>query len=137
MAFRATCVALLLSALSVAGCGTVANQVRSRPEAGGKDPFGGVRHDVACIQHAGNGECDNGTHATSASEHSRHVARMLLCAVDLPFSLIGDVVLWPYTVTYNFINQPVPVPPVVLPPALGPVPPAVLPPVVGPLPASP
>jgi hypothetical protein len=36
---------------------------------------------------------------------------MLLCAADLPFSLLGDVVLWPYTVAYNFINQPLPIPP--------------------------
>jgi hypothetical protein len=35
---------------------------------------------------------------------------MLFCAVDLPFSLIGDIVTWPYTVSYSFINQPIPTP---------------------------
>jgi hypothetical protein len=37
---------------------------------------------------------------------------MLLYALDLPFSLMGDVVTWPYTAAYSFINQPVFVPPV-------------------------
>lgn len=100
MATRTICVALLLASLSIAGCGTVANQVRLSPE-DGKTPFGGVKHDVVCIQKA-----------REDSENSQRLARMILCAVDLPFSLIGDVVLWPYTVTFNFINQPPPVPPV-------------------------
>jgi hypothetical protein len=37
---------------------------------------------------------------------------MLFCAADLPFSLIGDAVTWPYTAAYSFINQPIPTPPV-------------------------
>jgi hypothetical protein len=39
---------------------------------------------------------------------------MLCCAADLPLSLIGDIVTWPYTAAYTFINQPVPAPPVVV-----------------------
>ena len=104
MAIRTSCVALLLASLFNAGCGTVANQVRLTPE-DGKTPFGGVHHDVVCIQKA-----------KEDPQQSQRVACMMLCAVDLPFSLIGDVVLWPYTVTFNFINQPPPVPPVIIAP---------------------
>ena len=109
MAFRAIWVALLLSSLPIAGCGTVANLVCSPPEEGGKSPFGGVRQDVYCIK---NGEFGFGTHPKSAPEQHPQVAPMLLSAADLPFSLIGDVVTWPYTVAYSCINQPIPTPPV-------------------------
>lgn len=119
MAFRARCVALLLSILPIAGCGTVVNLVKSCPEEGGKSPFGGVRQDVWCIKKAANGESDCGTHPKSESEPNRQVPLILLCAADLPFSLIGDVVTWPYTVVYSYINQPIPTPPVIL----GPTPP--------------
>jgi uncharacterized protein YceK len=112
MAFRAVCVALLLSSLPIAGCGTVANLVKSGPEGGGKRPFGGVRQDVGCIKTAANGESGFRTHPRSESEQYPQVARTLFCAADLPFSLIGDVVTWPYVVAYSFINQPIPTPPV-------------------------
>jgi hypothetical protein len=120
MAFRVICAALLLSSLPVAGCGTVTNVARQRPEAGGNTPFGGVRQDMLCIRKAANGEYGSRTHSKSESEQYPEVALMLFCAADLPLSLLGDVVTWPYTVAYNFINQPVPVPPVMLthPPAL-------------------
>src|SRR4051812_10142417 len=112
MAFRAIRVALLLSTLPVAGCGTVANLARQKPEQGGVSPFGGVRQDVSCINKATNGELDLRTHSKSESAQRPQVALMLLCAADLPFSLIGDVVTWPYTVAYSYINQPIPIPPV-------------------------
>jgi hypothetical protein len=48
----------------------------------------------------------------AGSEQQPQVALSLLYAADLPFSFIGDVVTWPYTVSYTCINQPVPVPPV-------------------------
>jgi uncharacterized protein YceK len=112
MAFRAICVALLLSSLPIAGCGTVANLVKSPPEEGGKSPFGGVRQDVWCMKKASIGESGFSTHPTSESEQHPQLSLMLFCAADLPFSLIGDVVTWPYTVTYTFINQPIPTPPV-------------------------
>ena len=112
MAFRAICVALLFSSLPIAGCGTVANLVTSRPEEGGKSPFGGVRQDVCCIKKAANGELDFWTHAKSESEQHPQVAPMLFSAADLPFSLIGDVVTWPYTAAYTCINEPIPTPPV-------------------------
>ncbi len=117
MAFRALGVALLLSSLPVAGCGTVANLARSRPEAGGKSPFGGLRQDVGWINKAADGEFGFGTHAKPELEQSPQVGLMLLCVADLPFSLIGDVVTWPYTATYSYINQPIPTPPVTQPPA--------------------
>ena len=76
------------------------------------NPFGGVRHDVWCIKKAANGEFGFKTYPESESEHHGQVALGLFCAADLPFSLIGDVVTWPYTAAYTYINQPVPVPPV-------------------------
>ena len=82
MAFRAICVALLLSSLPIAGCGTVANLVKSGAEEGGKSPFGGVRHDVSFI-HAANGQSGSGTNPKSDS--SDRLALTLLGAADLPF----------------------------------------------------
>src|SRR5262245_17058402 len=113
MACRAFCVAFLLSSLPIVGFGTVVNLVKPGPEEGGVIPFGGVKHDVKCIHTGTNGE----THPKS--EQQLQVARMLFCAADLPFSLLGDVVTWPYTVAYSYINQPIPVPPVTVtnPPA--------------------
>jgi hypothetical protein len=112
MAFRASCVALLLSSLPIAGCGTVANLVKSPPEEGGKSPFGGVRRDLWCIKKAANGEFIFRTHPKSQPDQHPQAAAVLFCAADLPFTLIGDVVTWPYTAAYSFINQPVPTPPV-------------------------
>src|SRR4051794_35186355 len=68
MAFRAICVALLLSSLPSAGCGTVVNLVKPGSVGGGKIPFGGVRQDVSCIKTAAHGECDCRTPPTSESE---------------------------------------------------------------------
>lgn len=135
MAFRAICVALLCSSLPIAGCGTVANLVGSGPEEGGKIPFGGVKQDVDCLQKASNRKSGVGTHLQSGAEQQppgapalfsgenlscspermggrvTRTAPLLFSAVDLPFSLIGDFVTWPYTSAYTFINQPVPIPP--------------------------
>jgi uncharacterized protein YceK len=110
MALRASCVALLLWSLPIAGCGTVANLARPGPEEGGKAPFGGVRQDVSCIKKTANGECS--CRPYSNSEQYRQAALRLFCALDLPFSFIGDVVAWPYTATYSYINQPIPTPPI-------------------------
>jgi uncharacterized protein YceK len=83
---------------SLLGCGTVKNTVLTRPEEGGKIPFGGVREDMEGIK---------------TSEQHSQAARPLLCAIDLPFSAIGDVVTLPYTWAYTIINEPVPpVPPI-------------------------
>ena len=114
MAFRAICGALLLSSLSSAGCGTVANVVRSRPEEGGMIPFGGVKQDMACIKKAANGELGFKSRPKCEAEQYPQVVTMLFCAADLPISLVGDIAMWPYTVTYAYINQPTPVPPVTL-----------------------
>src|ERR1700722_8617055 len=115
MAFRAICVSLLLSSLPIAGCGTVANLVSSRPEDGGKSPFGGVRQDVCCMEKAANGEYS--FRADPKPQQPPQVAQMLFSVADLPFSLIGDVVTWPYTAAYSCINQPIPTPPVTQAPA--------------------
>lgn len=116
MACRAIGVALLFSTLAIAGCGTAVNLVKSRPENGARSPFGGVRQDLACIEKAANGESGFGIHPKSepkseSEQQHPQVALMLGCAADLPLSFIGDVVTWPYTVSYTFINQPTPVPP--------------------------
>jgi uncharacterized protein YceK len=132
MAFRAICVALLLASLPSAGCGTVANLANSHPEEGGttpfggvkKDlsclknagPFGGVKKDLSCLKNAGNGESACKPVPTSESEQYRQAALKLFCAADLPLSAIGDVVTWPYTATYTYINQPTPTTPVTLAP---------------------
>lgn len=113
MAYRVTCFGLLLASLLTAGCGTVANLARPRPEEGGRIPFGGVRHDVSCITRAANGELGPSPQPKSGSGQDPQLALVMLCAIDLPLSLIGDVVTWPYTAAYSFINQPVPTPRVV------------------------
>lgn len=116
MANRAICVALLLSTLPIAGCGTIANLARQGPEEGGKTPFGGVRQDVSCIEEAANGDYSFRPHPKLESEQHPQMARMLFWAADLPLTLIGDVVTWPYTATYSYINQPIPTPPITLAP---------------------
>jgi hypothetical protein len=71
---------------------------------------------MACIQKS---------ESESESEQHPQAAPTLFYAVDLPFSLLGDVVTWPYTAAYSYINQPIPVPPVIQ------APPAGLPPTLG------
>jgi hypothetical protein len=126
MIFRAIRAALLLSVLPAAGCGTVSNVVGARPETGGVAPFGGVRQDLWCIQKASSGEWGVRTQPKSESERYPRTALMLLCAADLPFSLVGDLVTWPYARAYSFINAPIPAPPVILVggPVSQPLPPA-------------
>jgi uncharacterized protein YceK len=114
MAFRVMCVALLLASLPLAGCGTVANLTQSRPELGGKTPFGGVRQDLDCYDRASRGEVSLRAHHKSDSEQYSRRALMLFCAADLPFSFIGDLLTWPYAVSYSCVNQPSPVPPVII-----------------------
>jgi uncharacterized protein YceK len=133
MTVRAMRVALLLAFLPVTGCGTVANLARQQPGAGGVSPFGGVRQDLECIQKAATGEPGFRTHSRSESEHYPRRALMLFCAADLPLSLVGDIVTWPYAVTYSFINQPIPVPPVMIS-DLTATPPLPVPPVAEPMP---
>lgn len=124
MAFRAIRVALLLSILPAAGCGTVANLANQKPGAGGVTPFGGVRQDVACLQQAANGNFCLRGHPKSDSEQYPQRALLLFCAADLPLTLIGDLVTWPYAAAYTFINQPIPTPPVgqAIPTVIQPVP---------------
>jgi len=135
MAFRIICVALLLASLPIAGCGTVANLARQGLDSGGVIPFGGVKQDVACMKKAENGEFSFCTQPKPEPEQRPQVAVMLLCAADLPLSLIGDIVTWPYTATYTYINQPSPTPPVMQPPT-PPVTQATTPPVTQATPAG-
>ncbi|HZT78573.1 MAG TPA: hypothetical protein VFA26_00005, partial [Gemmataceae bacterium] len=102
------------------GCGTVANLANQKPGAGGVVPFGGVEHDVRCMQQAANGQFGLRGCPRSDSEQYPQRAVILFCAADLPFSLVGDVVTWPYTASYTFINRPIPVPPVMRVPVPGP-----------------
>jgi uncharacterized protein YceK len=145
MAIRTSCVVLVFSTLSAAGCGTVANLAHSRPEDGGRVPFGGVKHDVWCIQNAANGEFGVRTHDGSEPKRYPQTLVAVACAADLPLSLIGDIVTWPYVAAYSFVNEPIPVPPVIQAPAPVPAPsltpaptgrPPVAPPVPLPTPAT-
>jgi hypothetical protein len=125
MTFRTICAALLLSCLSIAGCGTVANLARPGPEGGGKVPFGGVHHDLQSIRTAADGGPISTASPTLETVLSPQMAHIVLCAADLPLSLLGDVVTWPYTCAYTWINQPVNYPAIILdvPPAVPTVPP--------------
>ncbi len=108
MASRAACFVVLLGGLAAGGCGTVANLAQPGAGGGGKVPFGGIQHDLYGVQ---------GAHEESAPDSlpgsgpPPRLGKGLVCAVDLPFSLVGDLVTWPYTAAYTFINAPVPVPP--------------------------
>ncbi len=77
---------------------------------------------MSCIEKAQNGEWSFTAHPKSESDSEPHpqVAPLLLCAADLPFSLIGDIVTWPYTAAYVCINQTIP--PIAQTPALPPQP---------------
>ena len=114
MAFRTICLAVVLSILPIAGCGTISNVVRARPDAGGKVPFGGVKHDLWSMKKTANGEFGFGKQPSADSERYPHLALLIFCAADLPFSLFGDIMTWPYTVVYTYVNQPTPTPPVII-----------------------
>ena len=121
IAHRTICIALLLSSLPIAGCGTVGNLARPGfPVGGGKIPFGGVAHDMACIRDVSNGEATSGTPPKLV--RSEQVAHSLLWAIDLPFSFVGDVLSWPYVKSYVFINSPTLAAPAIqlMPPPSGP-----------------
>lgn len=115
MTSHAIRVALLLSVLSAAGCGTAANLVGAGP--GKKVPFGGVAHDVRRLTEVRDGDFTVGWggHEWEPQPHQR-VGLMVLCAADLPLSLVGDVVTWPYARAYTYINQPTDYPPIAVAP---------------------
>lgn len=113
MTVRAIRAALLLSLLPTAGCGTVSNLAQTSSEKGGRVPFGGVNRDLACLHKAG-AEPGLGVYHKAESEPYPAEVLTLLCAVDLPLSLVGDLLTWPYTAAYTTVNAPVPVPPLVL-----------------------
>lgn len=145
MAFRTIRVAVLLSALPAAGCGTVANLVHTKPEDGGRVPFGGVKRDLACLQSGANEDPAPRARLKSESGPYPHQLLTVLCAADLPLSLIGDVVTWPYTTVYSVVNEPIPLPPLVLAdapatqplPQVPPTPPPMTPPMPLPTPPAP
>ena len=113
MAVRTTCVALLLAALASAGCGTVANLAQPDPGGAGPVPFGGVKRDIACL-HRATGDAGSDPHSGPEPGRSPKVSLGVLSAVDLPFTLVGDLITWPYAWGYTVVNAPVPVPPVVV-----------------------
>lgn len=112
MKFRALSGALLLAVLSATGCGTMANLAHSNSDQGGRIPFGGVKRDMAAIHKSSGEEPGPVTHRKCQSEQYPHEMLTFLCAVDLPFSLVGDLLTWAYTSAYTTVNAPVPVPPV-------------------------
>ena len=127
MTVRTIRVALLLALLPAAGCGTLSNLAQPSSEEGGRVPFGGVKRDIARLHKAG-------AEPGRKPESEQYPAQVLtlLCALDLPFSLIGDVLTWPYTAPYAIVNAPVPATPVVLAEAPTAQPPAVVLPTVPP-----
>jgi hypothetical protein len=85
---------------------------------------------------AANGESVFRSHPEWVSKYYPRAILMLACAADLPLSFIADLASWPYTAVYSYINQPIPVPPVVI--TNSPVPQATpAPPVGQPLPIPP
>ncbi len=112
MTFRALCCVLLLSVVSATGCGTMANLAHSNSDEGGRIPFGGVKRDMAAIHNPSGNEPGPITHRKRQLEQYPHEVLTFLCAVDLPFSLVGDLLTWGYTSAYTTVNAPVPVPPV-------------------------
>src|SRR5262249_2075224 len=82
---------------------------------------GGVRYDVSRVQQA---NADAEARRTSDPGGFTRAALALPWAVDVPLSVVGDVVTWPYTAAYTCINAPVPgptffpAPPPVVPPPL-------------------
>jgi uncharacterized protein YceK len=117
---RAICVALL-SVLPAAGCGTVANLAHVRPEDGGRVPFGGVKRDLAVLQQTDGAPALRAHHTPEAEVYPRQTLAVL-CALDLPFSFVGDLLTWPYTTVYSIVNEPVPVPPLTIVDGVSPVP---------------
>lgn len=107
MTLRVVGVAFVLTALLTTGCGTMANVAMVHPDAGGKRPFGGVHHDLNHIRSPQS--CQNGACAAPHGQTSG-TARTLLYTADLPLSFVGDVLTWPYTAAFTWINEPVPVP---------------------------
>ncbi|WP_168219484.1 hypothetical protein [Limnoglobus roseus] len=96
------------------------------PDGEGKIPFGGVKHDMAFVREGIGGGAGKAHHPAGSGQSPGTLAAFV-CAADLPFSLVGDIVTWPYTKAYTRINEPIPYPPVTmsaLPPLQGiPIPP--------------
>ncbi len=110
MTARAIRVALLFAVVSSAGCGTAGNLVGAGP--GKKVPFGGVKRDLQCLTEVRDGDVALRTGQEWEPSRHEHHLMMVLCAADLPFSLLGDVISWPYTRVYSCINEPTDYPPI-------------------------
>lgn len=133
MTIRVLCVALGLSCLPLIGCGTTANLVRSYPDDGGKIPFGGVKQDLRVLRGPSPVAADGCPEPVPECKEYPGGLLKVVCAADLPFSFLGDLVTWPYVVIYRFINEPIAIPPLTHVPVIA-VPPA---PVAHPLPVLP
>ena len=114
---RAIRAAVVLAVLPLAGCGTAANLVGTWP--GQKVPFGGVQRDVRCLNEARDGQLNLTSAQTWEAKDRPQYGLAALVAADLPLTLVGDVLTWPYCRAYQYINQPTDYPTFVMPPAAG------------------
>jgi uncharacterized protein YceK len=84
-------ICMLIAASCLACCGTIKTLVAHPRETDyHHSVFGGVREDAACIQHARRGPAG---------------ALILIPIVDLPFSLVADTVVLPYTGTRAILKD--------------------------------
>jgi uncharacterized protein YceK len=84
------------------GCGTVAN-LELPTQAGGRQPYGGVRQDLALVSERVG---DAGSADSAGARIGGGVEALLVTAVDLPLSVVGDTVTLPITVPAYFLQAP-------------------------------
>jgi uncharacterized protein YceK len=85
--------ALAAVALLLGGCGTTANLFLFSPEEGGKQVFGGVRADWKAAQEFAQ---PGPAYVNDAGER---VTRAMLFTMDMPFSIVGDTLTLPVTIS--------------------------------------
>ena len=135
MNVRATTAVLLLACLASAGCGTVANLCTAGPRRAAASPSVASSTTSRTFR---NRPAGTPTSRRTARDNYPRTALTLLCAVDLPFSFVGDVITWPYTASFTYVNQPAPFAPIqILPPLLPAAAPAEAPPEMRPQPLPP
>jgi uncharacterized protein YceK len=98
---------LLAAGILFAGCGTVAN-LGVPTQAGGLQPFGGVRNDLTLVSQRIGGAVHEGEDTTVRVEDGFEA--LLVTAVDLPLSLVGDAATLLITVP-AYLLQPSKAPP--------------------------
>lgn len=88
-------VSVAVTAVVLSGCGTVASTLWLSPEEGGQRVYGGVRADCDIIHDASKPD---------SSKNTNSGATVLLSALDMPFSLVGDTVALPLTITCSLLR---------------------------------